>query len=92
MAEKSTGSRQHRLPRSKRSRAHRQTSWQGLLPFFESLSYTHRKEYCRRITEAREEKKRSNRLAKAIVRLRGQSKNSGGGEAVRYPRLNFRLR
>jgi hypothetical protein len=43
---------------------------EGVLPFFEKLSYTHRKEYCRWITEARKEETRLNRLAKAIEMLK----------------------
>jgi hypothetical protein len=43
---------------------------EGLLPFFEELSYTHRKEYCRWITEARKEETRLKRLEKAIEMLK----------------------
>ena len=42
---------------------------EGLLPFFESLSYTHRKEYCRWITEAKKEVTRARRLEKAVAML-----------------------
>ncbi|HEY1580992.1 MAG TPA: YdeI/OmpD-associated family protein [Terracidiphilus sp.] len=38
--------------------------------FFETLSYTHRKEYCRWITEAKKEETRLARLEKAIVMLK----------------------
>jgi|ERR1700694_113432 len=41
----------------------------GLLPFFEKLSYTHRKEYCLWITEAKKEETRLKRLGKAIEML-----------------------
>ena len=41
-----------------------------LLPFFEKLSYTHRKEYCRWLTEAKKEETRQARLVKAIDMLR----------------------
>jgi hypothetical protein len=41
-----------------------------LLPFFESLSYTHRKEYCRWITEAKKEETRRMRLSKAVDTLK----------------------
>ncbi|HEV8132911.1 MAG TPA: YdeI/OmpD-associated family protein [Acidobacteriota bacterium] len=41
-----------------------------LLQFFEKLSYTHRKEYCRWITEAKKEETRSKRLEKAIEMLK----------------------
>lgn len=43
---------------------------EGLLAFFEKLSYTHRKEYCRWITEAKKEETRARRLDKAIDMLR----------------------
>jgi hypothetical protein len=42
---------------------------EGLLPFFEKLSYTHRKEYCRWISEANKEETRLKRLGKAIEML-----------------------
>ena len=50
---------------------------EGLLPFFESLSYTHRKEYCRWITEAKKEETRSRRLEKAVEMLKGKVKTPG---------------
>ncbi len=43
---------------------------EGLLPFFETLSYTHRKEYCRWLTEAKKEETRAKRLTKAIEMLK----------------------
>jgi hypothetical protein len=43
---------------------------EGLLPFFEKLSYTHRKEYCRWISEAKKEETRLKRLEKAIEMLK----------------------
>jgi Domain of unknown function (DUF1905)/Bacteriocin-protection, YdeI or OmpD-Associated len=43
---------------------------EGLLSFFEELSYTHRKEYCRWITEAKKEETRVARGEKAIAMLR----------------------
>src|ERR1700744_584137 len=43
---------------------------EGLLPAFEKLSYTHRKEYCRWITEAKLEETRLARLEKAIAMLK----------------------
>jgi hypothetical protein len=48
-----------------------------LLPFFESLSYTHRKEYCRWISEAKKEETRQARLAKAIAMLKNGIKTPG---------------
>jgi hypothetical protein len=50
---------------------------EGLLPFFEALSYTHRKEYIRWITEAKKEETRSRRLEKAIEMLRQKIKTPG---------------
>jgi hypothetical protein len=41
----------------------------GVLAFFESLSFTHRKEYCRWITEAKKEETRTRRLGKALELL-----------------------
>jgi hypothetical protein len=43
---------------------------QGLLPIFEKLSYTHRKEYSRWITDAKKEETRLRRLGKAIEMLK----------------------
>ena len=43
---------------------------EGLLPVFKKLSYTHRKEYCRWITDAKKEETRSKRLEKAIEMLK----------------------
>jgi uncharacterized protein YdeI (YjbR/CyaY-like superfamily) len=43
---------------------------EGLLPVFEKLSYTHRKQYCRWITEAKKEETRLKRLGKAIEMLK----------------------
>ena len=43
---------------------------EGLLTDFEKLSYTHRKEYCRWITEAKKEETRAARLTKSIVMLK----------------------
>ena len=50
---------------------------EGLFASFEKLSYTHRKEYCRWIAEAKKEETRLNRLGKAIEMLR-QGVNSPG--------------
>src|SRR5215471_3214952 len=49
----------------------------GLLPLFEKLSYTHRKEYCRWITEAKKEETRSRRLEKAVEMLSKGVKTPG---------------
>ena len=49
----------------------------GLLPAFEKLSYTHRKEYCRWLTEAKREETRLARLEKAIAMLKKGVKTPG---------------
>jgi hypothetical protein len=51
----------------------REKLWAG----FEKLSYTHRKEYCRWITEAKKEETRQARLTKAIAMLRKGVKTPG---------------
>jgi hypothetical protein len=43
---------------------------EGLLPFFNGLSFTHRKEYCRWVGEAKKEETRLKRLEKAVEMLR----------------------
>jgi hypothetical protein len=50
---------------------------EGLLPVFEKLSYTHRKEYCRWIREAKKEETRSRRLGQAIEMLKKGVKTPG---------------
>ncbi|MGA8528086.1 MAG: YdeI/OmpD-associated family protein [Acidobacteriaceae bacterium] len=50
---------------------------EGLVPFFEKLSYTHRKEYVRWITEAKKEETRARRLDKAIEMLHSNVKTPG---------------
>ena len=47
---------------------------EGLLPVFKKLSYTHRKEYCRWIAEAKKEETRKARFEKAIVLLKQKVK------------------
>lgn|SRR5262249_50754727 len=49
----------------------------GLLSFFEGLSFTHRKEYCRWITEAKKEETRARRLEKAIEMLKKNIRTPG---------------
>jgi hypothetical protein len=44
---------------------------------FDALSYTHRKEYCRWITEARKEETRTTRLTKAVEMLKKGIKTPG---------------
>ena len=50
---------------------------EGLLAGFEKLSYTHRKEYCRWISEAKKEETREIRITKAIAMLRKGVKTPG---------------
>lgn len=49
-----------------------------LLAIFEQLSYTHQKEYCRWIREAKREETRQNRLVKAVQMLRDGVKTPDG--------------
>lgn len=50
---------------------------EGLREFFDSLSYTHRKEYCRWISEAKKEETRTRRLEKAVEMMRAKVKTPG---------------
>ena len=50
---------------------------EDLLGFFDSLSYTHRKEYCRWISDAKKEETRAKRLDKAVAMLRAKVKTPG---------------
>lgn len=50
---------------------------EGLLPWFEKLSYTHRKEYVRWIEDAKKEETRQNRIAKAMTMLKKGVKTPG---------------
>jgi bifunctional DNA-binding transcriptional regulator/antitoxin component of YhaV-PrlF toxin-antitoxin module len=50
---------------------------EGLTEFFDSLSYTHRKEYCRWISEAKKEETRARRLEKAAEMMRAKVKTPG---------------
>jgi hypothetical protein len=49
----------------------------GVRAFFDSLSFTHRKEYCRWITEAKKKETRAARLTKSIDMLRKGIKTPG---------------
>jgi hypothetical protein len=51
---------------------------ENLLPVFEKLSYTHKREYCRWISGAKREETRANRLAKAVEMLRNGIKTPDG--------------
>src|SRR5262245_26805070 len=48
-----------------------------LLPLFEKLSFTNRKEYCRWIAEAKKEETRTRRLEKAVEMLKKGVKTPG---------------
>jgi hypothetical protein len=50
---------------------------EGLLEGFEKLSYSHRKEYCRWIAEAKKEETRATRQEKAIALLKKGVKTPG---------------
>jgi hypothetical protein len=50
---------------------------EGLLAFFEKLSFTHRKEYCRWITEAKKEDTRDRRLRQSIEMMKKGIKTPG---------------
>ena len=50
---------------------------EDLLEDFEALSFTHRKEYCRWITEAKKEETRLRRLQKAVEMLHQRVKTPG---------------
>jgi Domain of unknown function (DUF1905)/Bacteriocin-protection, YdeI or OmpD-Associated len=50
---------------------------EGVSATFEKLSYTHRKEYCRWITEAKKEETRQTRLTKAVAMLKKGIKTPG---------------
>jgi uncharacterized protein YdeI (YjbR/CyaY-like superfamily) len=41
----------------------------GVMPVFDALSYTHRREYCRWIAEAKKEETRLRRIEKAVEML-----------------------
>ena len=49
----------------------------GVTPAFDQLSYTHRKEYCRWITDAKKEETRLRRLTKAIEMLKNGVRTPG---------------
>jgi hypothetical protein len=50
---------------------------EGLFASFEKMSYTHRKEYCRWISEAKKEETRQARIKKSIEMLRKGVKTPG---------------
>ena len=70
-------SEQNLLERSNKNEFEKLMKKEGLLSSFEKLSYTHRKEYCRWITEAKKEETRSRRLEKAVEMLKKGVKTPG---------------
>ena len=57
---------------------------EGVLAAFEKLSYTHRKEYCRWITEAKKEETRKARMTKAVAMLAKGIKTPGLRRSPQY--------
>jgi hypothetical protein len=55
---------------------------EGLTAFFDKLSYSHRREYCRFITDAKKEETRLKRSEKAIALLRKGVKTPDGAGPV----------
>jgi hypothetical protein len=53
----------------------------GALRQFENLSYTHRKEYCRWINEAKTEQTRTRRVQNAVEQVRNKAKTAGRSSA-----------
>jgi hypothetical protein len=56
---------------------------QGVIRFFEDLSYTHRKEYCRWIADAKKEETRTKRVEKAVEMLKSKVKTPDGVKSER---------
>jgi hypothetical protein len=54
---------------------------EGVLPLFDRLSYTHRREYCRWIAEAKKEETRSTRIEKAVAMLQQGIKTPDGAKS-----------
>jgi uncharacterized protein YdeI (YjbR/CyaY-like superfamily) len=54
------------------------------LTFFECLSYTHRKEYCRWISDAKTEATRLKRIAKAVEMLKDKVRTPDHSQQNRY--------
>jgi Domain of unknown function (DUF1905)/Bacteriocin-protection, YdeI or OmpD-Associated len=59
---------------------------EAVLNFFESLSYTHRKEYCRWISEAKTEKTSLKRIARAIEMLKDRVRTPDAPNPTPGPR------
>ncbi len=56
---------------------------EGVLAFFDRLSYTHRREYCRWICDAKREETRSKRLRKAVEMLKNGVKTPDSADSGR---------
>jgi hypothetical protein len=56
---------------------------QGVVPLFERLSFTHRREYCRWITEAKKHETRTRRVEKALELLKNGVKTPGESRTIR---------
>jgi uncharacterized protein YdeI (YjbR/CyaY-like superfamily) len=55
---------------------------QGVMSLFDRLSYTHRREYCRWITEAKTEETRLKRLKKAVEMLKNGVRTPDGAKVT----------
>jgi hypothetical protein len=56
---------------------------EGVISFFDRLSYTHRREYCRWITEAKKEETRLKRVEKAVEMLKKGIRTPDGANSTR---------
>ena len=56
---------------------------QGVMPLFDRLSFTHRREYCRWITEAKKRETRMIRVEKAVALLTKGVKTPDASRAIR---------
>jgi uncharacterized protein YdeI (YjbR/CyaY-like superfamily) len=63
----------------------------GVLPFFDRLSYTHQKEYCRWIAEAKTEATRLQRAARAVEMLKKKIKTPDQASARGASRMGKTL-
>jgi hypothetical protein len=55
---------------------------QGVISIFDHLSYSHRKEYCRWIAEAKREETRLRRMEKAVAMLKNGVKTPDGAKST----------
>jgi Domain of unknown function (DUF1905)/Bacteriocin-protection, YdeI or OmpD-Associated len=56
---------------------------QGVMPLFDRLSFTHRREYCRWITEAKKDETRMRRVGKAVELLAKGVKTPDDSRTIR---------